>query len=145
MTKTHSETILTKFEEVPGRVDMAVDNYLEELGSSQDPIFYQGEETTPTDLRYRVPGEDPGKVRISYWGGSREGRQRLIRGGTVLGMIADRIELSRRPFPRYVPRKERAPILKALKDADLSYPHRLRLAAQEIRRLQGELARARKK
>lgn len=143
--KTHAETILTKFEEVPGRVDQAVDDYLEELGSSQDPIFWKGEETTPTDLRYRVPGEDPAQVRITYWGGSLEGRQRLIRGGTVLGMIADRIHLSRRPFPSYVPRKEKASILKALRDADLSYPFRLKLAAQEIRRLQGELARARKK
>jgi len=71
---------------------------LEEHGSSQDPIWYQGEETTPEQLSWKVDdGRSDlsgyvlaGDVRISYYGGKD---LHLIKRGTLSGMVRDRRRL----------------------------------------------------
>lgn len=141
MAKSHRAVIEDRYGDVPSNM-IEAEKYLELLGSSQDPIDFEKTETTPTDLRYRIPDAHPGHVRITYWGGSPGSR--LIRGGTVLGMIADRIILQSSPS-RFHPMVRKPPVLEALLDAELSYPRRLKIAANEIRRLQAEVKRLRKR
>lgn len=61
-----------------------------ELGSAHDPIFVRGEETTPTDLEgTNWPFEDTTSIRISYFT-VRNGKARLLKNGTLSGMVRDR-------------------------------------------------------
>ena len=64
---------------------------LDDLCSSQDPIFYKGVETTPSELPYLGAfGRDhtilAKDIRVSYYGGAPF---RLIHG-TLSGMVKDR-------------------------------------------------------
>lgn len=62
---------------------------LERYGSTQDPIIYKGEETTPEDLLCTMHSFSG---RITYWA-FRSGKMKKIRGGSFGGMINDRIEM----------------------------------------------------
>lgn len=78
-------------------VDRAIQD-LEEHGSSQDPIFYKGQETTPEQLSWKVDDGRcdlrgytlAGEVRIGYYGGKD---LHLIKRGTLSGMVKDRRRL----------------------------------------------------
>lgn len=66
---------------------------LDELGSTDDPIWVGGEETTPADLATDLwPGtDDASEVRITYWG-ERGGTWRFRKKrGTLSGMVKDRL------------------------------------------------------
>lgn len=65
---------------------------LEQLGSSEDPIVYQGQEMTPSELVYRAKPNLAKHVRVSFWG-EVDGRCRLIRGSNLARMVADRRKL----------------------------------------------------
>lgn len=59
-------------------------------GSEDDPIEYRGEETTPTQLEWKLgPLASARSTRISY-SASRRGRLTHIRNGTLSGMVRDR-------------------------------------------------------
>ena len=74
----------------------AVCELLALYGSDNDPIFYKGKETYPTELAYTECFEDDArKVRISYYG-TRNGKHRLIKNGTIIGMLKDRANIYRR-------------------------------------------------
>lgn len=62
---------------------------LEHLGSDQDPIYYQGEETTAADLAATLPETKIDKIRIGYFG-LHKGHLCRIRHGTFAAMIRDR-------------------------------------------------------
>lgn len=81
----------------PNEMDLArAVQDLEENGSSQDPIFLGGEETTPEQLEYvgklcELPGTPMAKdIKISYYGGKD---LHLIKRGTLSGMVKDRRRL----------------------------------------------------
>ena len=77
---------------------------LAELGSSNDPIVYKGEETDPESLMYEhfPSGLDRESVRITYWGVRKPNPKRSNRRhgplsrcvkkvhGTLIGMCRDR-------------------------------------------------------
>lgn len=61
---------------------------LERLYSSQDPITWNGEDTTPDGLIGVLSDFHPANtIRINYYGGKP---MRLIKGGTLTGMLANR-------------------------------------------------------
>lgn len=63
---------------------------LDECASTQDPIIYKGEETSPEQLLYLLDQTLlAGKVRFSYWG-MKSNCTQLIRNGTLAGMVKDR-------------------------------------------------------
>jgi hypothetical protein len=67
--------------------------YLEIYGSDEDPIFYHGKDTTPRALGYSEIGNvDSRRVRISYYG-IKNDKHQLIRNGTLVGMLRDRMKL----------------------------------------------------
>ena len=63
---------------------------LSRLGSNDDPIVYRGDDTTPQELADRW-GYDAlaANFRISYYS-VRAGKVRLLKNGTLGGMIRDR-------------------------------------------------------
>lgn len=61
---------------------------LEEAGSADDPVKYQGVETTPTQLEWELDWDKKaGDIRITYAGNSR------TVNGTLSGMVKNRREL----------------------------------------------------
>jgi hypothetical protein len=68
---------------------------LEENGSSQDPIWYKGEETTPEQLEWKVSDNRHGgmaaasKIRITYYGYVKGDCLKKV-NGTLSGMVRDR-------------------------------------------------------
>ena len=63
---------------------------LGDLGSDQDPIYYEDEESTPEDLIYTVVDSmRADQVKIKFYGGDR---MELI-DGTVADMVEDRKKL----------------------------------------------------
>ena len=74
---------------------------LDGLGSCQDPIWYKGEQTTVDRLVVGLDRACPAELtRISYWG-EKDGKVRLIKNGTVTGMIADRQRLKKEESRRW--------------------------------------------
>ena len=69
---------------------------LEDNGSSQDPVFFEGKEIMAEELQYHInvglvtPARD---IKIGYWGGRD---LHLIRRGTLSGMVLDRRRLRAR-------------------------------------------------
>ena len=79
--------------------DEAVELLDGELGSGQDPIIYRQEEMTPIDLQHKLQRQGgcgdwaaAARVRITYWG-DVDGKLMSVRGGTLKGMVEDRIRL----------------------------------------------------
>ena len=74
---------------------------LDDLGSSEDPIFFRGKEITPNDFFYNDNSFSIGdkfidvytkasQVRIKYWG-IRNGKFGLYRG-SLYSMVLDRLQ-----------------------------------------------------
>lgn len=73
-----------------GRFDLDnVKNLLDALYSSQDPIYYRGNETDPADLiEGTLPhGADPKRVMIAFYGGPVS----KLYYGSLMDMVKDRL------------------------------------------------------
>ena len=68
---------------------------LEENGSSEDPIWFRGKETTPNRLEHTLSRVScwAKDVSIGYYGGVN---LHMIKRGTLSGMVADRRRLRER-------------------------------------------------
>jgi len=64
---------------------------LNELGSDQDPIIFRGQETTAADLLPLLKVDTLiESFRVSYWSDTGGARLKLIKNGTLGGMIRAR-------------------------------------------------------
>lgn len=89
-------------------------NLLEALGSSQDPIIYQGQETTPEDLSYKLGWDaDPTQIRISFYGEGKRGGVTLRRNSTFAQMLLDRVRMKQERI-REEKRQDRKPVVEYL-------------------------------
>lgn len=72
-----------------------ISELLEKYGSNEDPIFYRGDETTPSELAYHLGYNGPHDVlniRISFYG-SRDGKLVLRKNSNFAHMVKDRMDL----------------------------------------------------